>query len=177
MIKDVSDLLSRSSEIRETKQEIKKVKKLVWNVIAEDHNFGTGYVNVFEYNWPFRAFVYKAYKEYKDNFDMFAKEVHSALMHEYWARSEYEVIVSAWPTGINEDEVNRLVAAVEVSKKNYPSAYHHRVYPNLEHAVKIDIYDQIIMNWDAFIAYVWENKKCITKFKDDFKTYYHRKTA
>lgn len=30
---------------------------------------------------------------------------------------------------------------------------------------KIDVYDQIILNWDRFIDYIWENKTKISKIK------------
>lgn len=167
-LKDISSQYDKSKSIRDEKQVLTKTKELVWNVIAEDFNSGIGYVNVFDYNWPFRAYVYSAYKNYKEDFNSFAKEVHSALMHEYWARSEYEVVVSSWPTGIDEKEVARLADEIENEKKRFPDAAHQRVYPNLEKAVKIDVYDQVLMNWEQFINYLWTNKKLISKFRPDY---------
>lgn len=168
MIKKFSTVYDIAEDIRNTKQSEKKVKELVWNVVADDWNTGVGYVNVFNYNWPVRAMIYRAYKEHKDDFDAFSKKVHSALMCEYWSRSEYEFVASSWPTGINEDEVNRLVEEIERDKKDYPTAINHRVYPRLDNAEKLDVYDQIIMNWDNFINYLWTNKKLICKFKEDY---------
>lgn len=166
-LKDITDNYEKANQISNTTQKVTKPKELVWNVIAEDWNTGIGYVNVFNYNWPFRAYVYRAYRDYKDDFDNFSKEVRSALMHEYWSRTEYEVVVTSWPCGINEQEVERLSKEVAKQKAEYPTGIHQRVYPKLERAVKIDIYDQVMMNWDLFINYLWENKKLISKFRKD----------
>ena len=32
---------------------------------------------------------------------------------------------------------------------------------------KIDVYDQLMMNWEIFSKYIWDNKKAISKIKLD----------
>ena len=51
-------------------------------------------------------------------------------MYYYWAKCEWEVIVSDWPTS----------GKVEA---------------------KIDVYNQVMLNWDKFADYTWKNRKLI----------------
>lgn len=168
-LKNINDHFEKGSKIRNTLQEVTAPKELVWNVMFEDWNQGIGYINVFNCNWPFKESVYKAYKKYKNDFDKFSKAVHSSLMCEYWARSQYEIIVAPWPCRLSEEEVERLSQDIEKQKKTYPDAVYHSAYPRIERAIKVDIYSQIMMNWEVFINYLWENKKLINKFKKDLK--------
>ena len=62
-----------------------------------------------------------------ENKDNFPKDIKSSLMYYFWAKSEYEIIISA------------------------------RCGGNGKEAVKIAIYHQIIMNWDKFIDYLWRS--------------------
>lgn len=157
--------------------------KLVWNVIIEDRNAGKIECrNIFNYNWPFRAQLYKAYREYENDFERFSEEAGKALMHEYWCRSEYEVVISPWPSHICKDELMRLNQELEKSENMYPTRKNHFVYPHIPGAIKIDVYDQILMNWNNFINYLWANKHYIKDFKSDYcqyfgvKNYYKKKS-
>ena len=54
----------------------------------------------------------------------FKEELRKSLMHYFWAKCEYEIIISAWPPNENaKDE-------------------------------KVDIYSQIMLNYDAFCDYI-----------------------
>lgn len=57
----------------------------------------------------------------------FAKELDNELKYRFWSKCEWEIILSDWP----------------------PSAKFHKE--------KIDVYDQLKMNWDVFVDYVWNN--------------------
>ena len=81
--------------------------------------------NIFEHS-GFLKDVEKCFKQCENKED-FAKEIKSSLMYYFWAKSEYEIIISAWCGG------------------------------NGEEAVKIDIYHQVMMNWDKFIDYLWRS--------------------
>lgn len=115
---------------------VSETKKLVWNVIDYDFNAQkVRPINLFEYNWVFlKDGLLYAKTHYSNNFIKFADHVRSWLQHEYWSRSEYEVIVSGW---IGNDD----------------------------NPYKLDIYTQVMLNWDRFIDYVWNNKHLITKKK------------
>lgn len=58
----------------------------------------------------------------------FADRLRSSLMYYYWSKCEWEVLVSPW-----------------VESK-------HR------HGLKVDVYDQVKLNWDKFVDYVWSHK-------------------
>jgi hypothetical protein len=86
----------------------------------------------------------------------FAEVVNNIMRYYFWARSEYEVVLTSWPSYITSEELDRLN---EESKK-YQKEYGKRALRqpvNLTVEEKIDIYDQVKMNWNIFIDYVWEN--------------------
>lgn len=86
----------------------------------------------------------------------FAKEVKSVLMYNFWSKCEWEVVITDWPTHITVEELNRLQKELD----GHTAAYGHPPYAlsvGLRVAEKIDVYDQIMLNWDIFINYLWEN--------------------
>lgn len=103
--------------------------KLCWNVIYG--NFNSKIIethNVFNH-YGFLEDCRKAAKKYKNDRDGFLKEVRNSLMYYYWAKCEWEVIVSHWPQSDRmRDE-------------------------------KVDVYDQVMMNWDVFSDYIWTHRK------------------
>ena len=70
----------------------------------------------------------KAYKKHKDDKDAFLENVRRSLMYYYWSKCEWEIILSLWPPRENQQ------------------------------AMKIDVYDQIMLNWPIFSEYVWVNR-------------------
>lgn len=74
----------------------------------------------------FEKGVKEAYKRFKNDFDAFAEEVKRDLMYYFWSKCEWEIILSGWP-------------ATDRFKEE-----------------KIDVYDQVMLNWDVFIKYIWE---------------------
>lgn len=129
--------------------------KLIWNVFNEE-NGKIKVINLFEYNWVFlwEGLLY-AKKHYSEDFVKFAENVRSKLQHEYWSRAEYETIITSWPAYITKDELDR-VKQEDVK---------YKAVVNLGVGYKLDVYTQVMMNWDRFIEYVWANKKLITKKK------------
>jgi hypothetical protein len=85
----------------------------------------------------------------------FAEQVESALMSRYWCKSEWEIILTDWPTHITTDEVSRLNNEVDDYKKEYGKDP-YSLCVNLRTEEKIDVYDQVMMNWNIFIDYFWE---------------------
>ena len=59
----------------------------------------------------------------------FAENLKRELMYYFWCKSEYEVIISPWCGGRNTKDI------------------------------KVDIYTQVMNNWDIFLNYVWESKQ------------------
>lgn len=65
--------------------------------------------------------------------DEFAKQLKSELRYYFWSKAEWEIILSPWVGGKNTREL------------------------------KIDVYDQVMNNWDIFVDYVWENREELLK--------------
>lgn len=63
--------------------------------------------------------------------DEFAKELKSNLMYYFWCKCEYEIIISPWCGGKYTENI------------------------------KIDIYTQVMNNWNIFLEYVWNNKRLL----------------
>ena len=103
-------------------------KELVWNVFVGDFNGK----RIERYNifrhGSFYADVKKYAKKYKDDREKFEEEIKRSLMYYYWSKCEWEIILSGWP-----------------NKEGF-------------HEEKIDVYDQVMMNWEVFINYLWENR-------------------
>ena len=99
--------------------------ELKWNVIIGDFN----HKDIETYNIfdhdYFKEYCDKAWKKYKYDFDAFSKEVKRNLMYYFWSKCEWEVIVSHWPPSERFNDK------------------------------KIDVYEQVMMNWDVFIVYLW----------------------
>lgn len=73
-----------------------------------------------------------AYKKHKDDKAAFLEKVRRSLMYYYWSKCEWEIILSLWPPRENQKPM------------------------------KIDVYDQVMLNWPIFSEYVWNNR-------DEFK--------
>lgn len=50
-------------------------------------------------------------------------------MYYFWSKCEWEIIISGWPP---RDDFND---------------------------AKIDVYDQVKLNWDKFVDYTWDHRK------------------
>lgn len=64
-----------------------------------------------------------------DDKEDFAKQLKSELMYNFWCKSEYEVIISPWCGGRSTEDI------------------------------KVDIYSQVMLNWEIFVDYVWGTKR------------------
>lgn len=62
------------------------------------------------------------------NKEEFAEKLKSSLMYYFWSKSEWEVLIYPWCGGRDTKEI------------------------------KIDVYDQVMNNWDIFVDYVWNSK-------------------
>lgn len=128
---------------------------LSWNVIMEDLNtrkitfhdiFKSGY-------WEEVA---KKLKETFPNRKEWENHFRTRLMSRYGTRAEYEVVVTSWPPFINIDDIEKLQKEVEDREKTWGSKP-HKVNINPTVAEKIDIFQQLDMNWHVFADYVWDN--------------------
>lgn len=68
-------------------------------------------------------------------------------MFAYWSKVEYEMVLTDVFTSIDNNELERLKQLYD--RYNYST--------NLKVEKKIDIYDQVMLNWDIFSEYVYKN--------------------
>lgn len=59
----------------------------------------------------------------------FAEQLKNELRYYFWAKCEWETIIGPW-----------IGNTAKISKK-------------------IDVYGQVMLNWDVFVDYVWNNRK------------------
>lgn len=59
----------------------------------------------------------------------FSEKIKRIARYYFWAKCEYEILITSW-----------------IGNNNFKDK-------------KIDVYDQLELNWDRFIDYIWENKK------------------
>lgn len=137
------------------------MKELVYNVFREDFNARKIVIyNIFNHS-SFYEDLLKIKKKSGDDFESFSEAVKGSLMHHFWSRSEHEVVVTSWPTYVDAEEVSRLIKERDERLKNYKNFY--REYVNLTIGEKFDIYDQVLLNWEIFIKYLWENRALIKR--------------
>ena len=103
------------------------MEKLIWNVIYHDINRGEICIfNVFKHS-GFVADIKDHFRKCKTK-EEFAYELRRSLLYFFWAKSEWEVLVSPWCGGRETEK-------------------------------KIDVYWQVMNNWDIFVDYVWSTHK------------------
>lgn len=106
-------------------------KNLVWNTYREDFNRR----RIVEFNlfdhYMFYDDCRKAAMAYRDNFELFQNEIRKSLAYYFWSKCEHEIIISDWPPSDNFQ------------------------------GKKVSVYDQVMMNWEHFIKYLWEHRKIL----------------
>lgn len=100
-----------------------------WNVYYHDINRRKMTTFNIFNHYGFRRAVKEAVKKYRKK-DEFIEQLKRELMYFFWSKSEYEIIIAPWVGGDREKE-----------------------------AEKIDIYEQVMMNYDIFSEYIWKNRK------------------
>lgn len=88
-------------------------------------------------HWRFYEECQYALKKYGKVKEAFLEEVRGWLMYYFWSKCEWEIILNHWPPR------------------------------NDKEAIKIDVYDQVRLNWDKFAEYLWENKSELKKKWED----------
>ena len=101
---------------------------LTWNVYTGD--FSSQRIKVFNIfeHISFSNGCKKAAELSGDDAVAFAESIRRELQYYFWRKCEWEVILSGWP-----------------SRDTF-------------HTEKVDVYSQIMLNFDVFIDYLWRNK-------------------
>ena len=66
----------------------------------------------------------------------FDVELKRELRYYFWSKAEWEVIITSWVGGDREKD-----------------------------ATKIDVFQQVMLNWGAFVNYVWDNKEELLEYE------------
>jgi len=149
--------------IRKKAKQPEYSNSLEWNTFI-DSNGKITICNIFDHvNFTNDIIDICKNKIYKDDFKGFAEQVRLALLYYFWGKYEYESIITTFPSYVGGKEIDRLSEAKETALNEGRKFYRESV--NLETEVKIDVYDQVIMNFDKFINYLWDNKDKIKKNK------------
>lgn len=129
---------------------------LEWNVFHHDVNKNKiATFNIFDH-YRFNEDVQKSLKKFKDK-DEFAKQLRRDLMYYFWSKYEHEVVITTFPPYITIDELDSLNKERAAHKEKYGRDY-VRIDVNPDVGIKIDIYTQVMNNWDIFLDYVWNSK-------------------
>lgn len=142
---------------------------MTWNVY--NYNFNTHKIekfNIFRHG-SFTQYVLRAMRDCKDKTD-FAKTIRGELQYYFWSKSEYELIVKLtddnriflypW-CGSRNPEGEKLEVTNEMNFDWLGFAKEHidnQVYKN---EAKIDIYDQVMLQFNEFIDYVWNERNTV----------------
>lgn len=138
---------------------------LTFNTIVDD--FSSRKIetyNVFEHA-RFVRDLYKNTKNIKTK-EEFGVVLKSELMYNFWSKCEWETIITSFPTGITVDELNRLNTQYEREKAEY-GREPYSLCVNLKTEIKIDVYTQVMNNWDIFLDYTWNNRAELKKLVKD----------
>jgi hypothetical protein len=88
----------------------------------------------------------------------FTEELKHKLRYYFWSKCEYETIITSWPCYIDQTELNRLNSDYEESAAKY-GHYPYKISVAPDVGEKVDIYSQVMMNFDVFVDYVYGYKK------------------
>lgn len=120
---------------------------LHWNVYCENVNARRMEIYDIFSRSSFRNDVKKCVKKCGNDKEQFAESLRKALMHRFWAKCEWEIVLSPF----HEDSIGTF------------------------EELKIDVYDQVSLNWNAFVDYAWAHKKrAIGITKHQWRTYHDR---
>lgn len=130
-----------------------KLKWIVYYYSCNKNEIKT--FNVFDHK-NFSRDVGNYLKKCKDK-NEFSDHLKRALLYYFWSKYEWELIITQFTPRITIAELDRLNRERESHVKAYNRDY-VTISVNLDTEIKIDVYMQIMNNWDIFVDYVWNSK-------------------
>lgn len=131
--------------------------KLEWNVY--DYNYCDRELRIFNvfHHGSFTPAVKKLLKMDICK-EEFAELLRRQVQYYYWSKTEWECVITDTQPHIGRRELDRILDdCYRKRTKDEPSCRFSHVY--LSDAEKIDVYDQLRLNWDEFVEYVWRFRK------------------
>jgi len=140
---------------------MKKPIKLVWNAYNY-RSFGQGLrvFNIFDH-YSFMESVRKLLKKPMSK-EEFSELLRREVLYYYWSKAEWELVITDTQPHIDSKELNRLITDCYL-KRTIEEPHPLYSHVNLSDAEKIDVYEQVRLNWDEFVDYVWKFSKSETK--------------
>lgn len=130
-----------------------------WNVFCEDINKNKIVeFDIFQHG-RFKKDIEELLKENISKKE-FEEKLDNNLRYYFWCKSEYEVVLTSWPPYLTKEELLLTNDKFLKQCEKYGDKV-CKVNIKPEIAEKIDIYQQVKLNWDVFVEYVWSNKATI----------------
>ena len=142
---------------------MKKPLNLVWNVY--DYHFSVPELRIYNV-FKHRSFMDSVEKLLNKDMpkEEFAKLLRRQALYYFWSKTEWECIITETNPQIGRNELCRLLSeCYEQLPKSQPTP--RRFCINLVDAYKLDVYSQIMLNWEEFVDYVWQYSKTAKKLK------------
>ena len=126
---------------------------MIWNVYR--NNFNTKKIEVFNIfdHISFLESIKKILKQ-TQNKKEFSENIRKELLYYFWSKYEYEIIITSFPVYINQKELNKIN-----SDNNSNSNNKTKISIEPDVGIKVDIYSQVMNNFDIFVDYIWNNKQ------------------
>lgn len=112
--------------------------------------------NIFDH-YSFMESVRKLLKKPMSK-EEFSELLRREVLYYYWSKAEWELVITNTQPHIDSKELNRLITDCYLKRTvaEPPLLFSH---VNLSDAEKIDVYEQVRLNWDEFVDYVWSFSK------------------
>ena len=98
---------------------------------------------------PYLVSCYNEEKSKPKTFTEFKDFIKKKSMYQWWARCEYEIILSPWPYTLSPSE--------RAKEENNVDAWKEHWKKHLNECQKIDVHYQVMMNLDIITALVMES--------------------
>lgn len=135
----------------------KECNKLSWNVLY--HNVNSRQIE--EYNiFKHSSFAKDVEKLLKEDLSErgFAEKLKREVQYYFWGRCEMEQMMCSWPVYIDGDELDRMNKEYEDYNEKY-GHYPYKINVCPDVGRKIDIYMQVMLNFNIFCNYVLSFKE------------------
>ena len=129
-------------------------KKLSWKVYVSNYGNIEEY-DVFSYDSLIK-YVKSLKKEHGEDHDAIMCDLRAMLMYLFNHKYEWETEISAYTPRIPVEDIDELKDYVDSYEREYGTRP-TTVSVNLMVSKKIDVFQQIDMNWDRFSEYVISN--------------------
>ena len=128
---------------------------LSWNVFYEDINKRSIIIkDIFDGGYYER--VARDLKAKLADKSAFADSFRNELMRQFGGRAEYEIVITSWPPHVNVDDITTVQKRIEAEEAAWGKKPNMTIVP-LSCNRKVDIFEQLDLNWDQFIDYIWTN--------------------